>query len=1064
MAREPLDWFVTAGFTAGDGSKERPFHDPWVAFRHAEPGDRIHIAAGTYYGRHERSSWTIDCPDLTVLGGYDSGFTSRTPWRTPTVLAAWPASRTPHEPNLLQGTDQHDGVILDGLFFDAAGRNHYDEDGRLVSSSTGDGPIVSLHSERITVRNCVFANGSAGAVELAGNGGRFENNLVVNHLGAGLVSIRDSDSRAPIVVSGNTFCFAHDASDPPRGSGADEATGLRVNGAAVIEDNLFAGCGNAAIACYRDVDRVTIERNLFFLTLRDAIRSRATSAEAEITEEYLEEIEDIGLQSATGNTAGDPHVTGLPAAWVDAYTLDVSATYARPPRAALNALRTAAGLGPLPDTIEPEAGAVRRLTPSEVLVIRTEAQQGCHPIDLPTPEPFRTRPPAPAYQPIDWSLLAHADPSLNGASVEFRAGLGFDQKVALLAGAEPTHIGVATYQPGTDDRALYVLTGRASLAHRQIEDAVRYSRGLDVEMTYRLRGAYRTDLAAGARQAVTIVLDSIAPVHDVDLPPTSRPAGRNWFVRAGASGGDGSRDAPFRDPFQALDKAEGGDTIHVAQGEYAGRLRSGVWRIPIRNLTVLGGYSEDFTTRDPWRHLVRFVLTPEAKEKGAPNSPILGADDACSGLVLDGFVFDGSTYNAYADNGALDVSRSPSSPLLEVTGGTGSITVRNCVFVNASSIAVQISSASGRFENNIVVNTSGTAVRLRTPGAGPWTVRDNTILVAADPTGRASSGHSAAGALLELDGRAVMRVESNLLAFADGVAVRAGLPGQNLVLDDNILAANLFADVTDGQHVLIDRAGWDRTAVLDASFGSLSGNRCDLPDLPIDPSFAQPVIDRLASLPSSLPSGILEAAAAAVGVTPAPPTPAPEPEPPAADASASDLLADLGRLRDELEAKDTGVPAPPSGYCPAWPAGTVTSLLRQAAPGARAVTLTVAFAAETTRPPVEYRPVDPVTVDAGLTTLDGTPIEMAVTDVRSSATNSGLYPEGTTRDDYEAFSVAAAGGPTRTRLAVVVRDDTAVSRAFARLVPTDTVRVRGVARLILNGSTLAVIADSVESH
>jgi len=52
----------------GDGSRERPFHDPWAAFRRAEPGDTIHIAAGTYYGRLDRSSWIVECPRITVLG------------------------------------------------------------------------------------------------------------------------------------------------------------------------------------------------------------------------------------------------------------------------------------------------------------------------------------------------------------------------------------------------------------------------------------------------------------------------------------------------------------------------------------------------------------------------------------------------------------------------------------------------------------------------------------------------------------------------------------------------------------------------------------------------------------------------------------------------------------------------------------------------------------------------------------------------------------------------------------------------------------------------------------
>ncbi|HEX6685324.1 MAG TPA: right-handed parallel beta-helix repeat-containing protein [Candidatus Limnocylindrales bacterium] len=1073
MTGSQVDWFVAAGLTAGDGTKERPFHDPWVALKHAAPGDTIHIAAGTYYGRNERSSWLIDCPELTVLGGYSPDFTTRTPWRTPTILAAWPALRTQREPNMLQGNG-FDGVTLDGLCFDAAGRSDYDEQGRLQTTPHSDGPIVSLRGERITVRNCVFVNGRAGAVELAGNGCRLENNLILNHLGLGLVTVRDSESQAPITVAGNTLCFAYDDSDPPRGKGADQAIGVRVNGAAVIENNLFVGCGNAAIACYRDVDRVKVDRNLFFLTIRDVIRSRDTSAEAEITEEYLDEIEDVGLQSAAGNTVGDPHLSGLPAAWVDAYTQEIRATYARPPKAALDALRAGAGLGPGP---EPEGGGgIVRLTPSEALAIKSEAPQGFHPVELPalSLEAVRTPQPVPAYQPVDWTRLLQADPGLNGAPVEVRAGIGFDQKVELLADAgSATHMGVAVYQPGTDDRALYVLAAHHCLAHRQVGEAIRYQRGLDVESTYLLRGTYRSDLLPEVtRQAVTIVLDSVAPVLDVEARPASRPVGRNWFVRAGASGGDGSRQAPFRDPFQVLEKAEGGDTVHIAGGEYKGRLRSGTWRIPVRNLTLLGGYSDDFTTRDPWRHPVRFVLTPEEKAKGVPSGPVLGTDGGCDGLVLDGLVFDGSTYNAYGDDGGLEARGSLSTPLVDVSAGGDDITVRNCVFINAASSAVHVGGGSGAFENNLVVNTSGTAVRLRTAGAGPWSVRDNTILFAADPTSRASEGHSTSGTLLEINGQAVVRVRSNVLAFADGIAVRAFVPGQNLLFDNNILAANLYADVFDGRHLLIDRAAWDRATIVDSPFGSLAGNRFDLPSLPVDRAFAQPVIDRLASLPAHLPPDLLRAAAGALGVSPTSAQESPAPETAAAPAAAepgggasvSDLLADLGRMREEMESKDTK-PATVA-YCPAYTLDAAVSLVTgtpPGQPGARATAITVSIAEEAAPgPAVEYRSVDHAAIDADPAALDGTPIDLEVTDARSSATNTALYPDGTTRDDYEAFSVTAVGGSTRTRLAVIIRLDTAASRAFANVVPSDTVRVRGVGRLILNGSTLAVVADAVE--
>ena len=472
------DFFVAAGATAGDCTRARPSHDPWLALRQAAPGDRIHIAAGTYTGRGERSSWVVDTPDLTVLGGYSPDFATRSPWRTPTVFAARADLRVPHEPNMIQGIGDHDGLVLDGLFFDAAGRSEYDEQGGLVRSSYGDGAIVGVRGERITLRNCVFANGSTGAVELGGNNGVFENNLVVNCLGLSLLSVRDSDPEAPSTVSRNTFAFAHDDSDPPKGSGADRASGVRVNSAATIADNVFVGCGNAAIACFRDVGQVAVDRNLFFATLRDIVRSRVSSAEAEVTEEYVGELEDVGLRSAAGNTVGDAQLTGLPTAWLDAYTVDIAATYERPPLAALNALRKACGLGDLPSTSDSDAQrpVMRRLAPAEVLAIAVGAAQGSHPADLPDPGPYAERKPDPVYQTIDWARLYQADPALTGTSVQVRAGVGFDQNLQIIPELAETHIGVAVYEPGTDNTPWWALAPRYGMVHHQTEDAVRYPR------------------------------------------------------------------------------------------------------------------------------------------------------------------------------------------------------------------------------------------------------------------------------------------------------------------------------------------------------------------------------------------------------------------------------------------------------------------------------------------------------------------------------------------------------------------------------------------------------------
>ena len=62
-----------------------------------------------------------------------------------------------------------------------------------------------------------------------------------------------------------------------------------------MQDNVFVSCGNAAISLYIDPALVSIERNLFFLTPRDIVESRAQGNSGEIAKGNLEELEDIGV-------------------------------------------------------------------------------------------------------------------------------------------------------------------------------------------------------------------------------------------------------------------------------------------------------------------------------------------------------------------------------------------------------------------------------------------------------------------------------------------------------------------------------------------------------------------------------------------------------------------------------------------------------------------------------------------------------------------------------------------------------------------------------------------------
>src|SRR5262245_52633731 len=93
---------------------------------------------------------------------------------------------------------------------------------------------------------------------------------------------------------------------------------------------------------------------------------------------------------------------------------------------------------------------------------------------------------------------------------------------------------------------------------------------------------------------------------------STSPAGRDWFVKAGSSG-DGSKASPFGDPWEALEKCEAGDSIHIAEGRYTGKLQTGQWTIAFDGIKLIGGYNGDFTKRDPWTHHSKLVYDRNSK-------------------------------------------------------------------------------------------------------------------------------------------------------------------------------------------------------------------------------------------------------------------------------------------------------------------------------------------------------------------------------------------------------------------------------------------------------------------
>ncbi|HBP17630.1 MAG TPA: hypothetical protein DEA08_07545, partial [Planctomycetes bacterium] len=174
-------------------------------------------------------------------------------------------------------------------------------------------------------------------------------------------------------------------------------------------------------------------------------------------------------------------------------------------------------------------------------------------------------------------------------------------------------------------------------------------------------------------------------------------AGDEFWVKAGASGNGKAKDTPAGTIIPLLQAARRGDVIHVAQGEYYGRDLKGEFAVDVPDLTLVGGYNDDFSERNPFKY-----PTVLKRKKGVrasytevldglvgtnPQAHAMGQKTGCSGFILDGFFLDATTRNVYAGPGPrLGQQGSWKAPLLKMITAdfeqTRDIKIRNCVFVN----------------------------------------------------------------------------------------------------------------------------------------------------------------------------------------------------------------------------------------------------------------------------------------------------------------------------------------------------------------------------------------------
>jgi len=321
----------------------------------------------------------------------------------------------------------------------------------------------------------------------------------------------------------------------------------------------------------------------------------------------------------------------------------------------------------------------------------------------------------------------------------------------------------------------------------------------------------------------------LAFVVATGLLGSSSAIAKDWYVNVGrGKGKKGTKKKPAKQLGNIIKKLKPGDTIHMAEGVYEGKGKNGtaVIKVPV---SIIGGYSDDFSTRDPWgKH--KTILTGDNMSKNWKATPRVFIDlnlyrkKEMPKMVFDGLIIDHAPRNRYKTDKQHEIIRkanpktgqmpTPDMGALKIvaskTGNfqdTWDITVRNCVVMNAAPTqgALSVSAYADSkvlIENNLIVNNTGVGIFVGSKYAGEpakapmFEVKNNTVLFTWKYDGMASSF---SGNSIEFDNMTRSNVHHNVFGFADRNGVENIRKARKLTLAHNIIVGNKEADYNEFQ-------------------------------------------------------------------------------------------------------------------------------------------------------------------------------------------------------------------------------------------------------------------------
>jgi hypothetical protein len=850
-AAEPLrarEWFARAGAEGGDGSQAKPFGDPWQALAKCEAGDVVHVTGGKYYGKLNQGLWEVPFDNVQLIGGYDQEFKTRDPWTNRTELKWDDKSKNWPNQARLKGLNCK-GCVIDGITIDMKDSAKYTDETKTSRKEIPGVPDNAIDfNQPVTVRNCVIINPAGFAISMPA-ASTFENNLVINPIVFG-VQVLTGDT--PAIIKNNTLLFGWGFKEP--GKGAYDGALIMLRGAATITNNIIAHSdSNSIYMPYNKKEKVTISNNVFHQNLYSNLKTYVESRDLFIDNKNMGDLEELGLKGVEGNEILDPELAYDPA-YLDLYSKRTAYVPGKVTMDDMNKLRQLMGLPVIAKGGTPALGVAPAYDLDKAIALMTPKNAKCKagarkiPLEVKITGAAAAAPAKeyPKGALLDWHKAAD---TVSGKPMEMIVAIGGVANIGSMPKEykQEQILGFFLHDPEGKGERITGFMMKGSNAERVCTGATgRYDGRGKPENLFVARGiAYH--VPTGFPKAAFFV-ETIEKLEAGAAADEKRPPGRDWFIVAGAAGGNGTKEKPFRDPWQALEKCEAGDTIHVAEGEYFGKLKIGMWKIDTTYISLLGGYDKEFKERNPWTHPTRLYCPPDFK--GRRGGYTIEGEGVHTGAVVDGFVFDKQHNNIYKANG--DIDRDKSDAREHIWLFYPGVVIRNNVFLNGNGGALRVCNGA-TIENNIFINHMTKTIDM-TKGhtTAPSVIRNNTFQFSWEF--RFGEGNGRNGHLLYFwsDCRSV--VDNNIFEFADNDAVVLSLDPAEITFTNNFFSHNLFSHVRKSAtpNLNVDGSNWKQ--LPDLGFKKAEGNVI-VPEgagCPIDEKFFSVYLNRTAYTPGKV--------------------------------------------------------------------------------------------------------------------------------------------------------------------------------------------------------------------